>query len=230
MKKEKIKIDLVSDVACPWCLIGKKQLEAAVSELYNELEFEISSQPYQLDPSIPQNGMDWNTYFEGKFGSLDRVDSIFHRVESAGKQVGVKFNFRGIPLIPNTLNLHMLIQACKNETYQLALTEKLFSLYMLEPQDLTDIKTLVSLMKEFGWNETKTQSVLNDNDLRYEVKSAIKKYQQMGVSGVPYFIINDKYGITGAQPKEVLIDAFRSISKEMSTLQGDTCDIENGNC
>ncbi len=228
---KKIKVDVVSDVACPWCYIGKKRLENAINKLGDEFDIDVTFQPFQLDPRIPKQGKEWNAYFEAKFGDVERIDEIFHRVESAGKSVGVDFKFKSIPRIPNTLGLHLLLEQAKDEGIQAAVANVLFDAYMVHPLDLTDTQVLVDLMGSFGWSSEKTNQVLNNTQKASEVGAKIKHFQQLGVSGVPFFIINDAYGISGAQPEEVLVQAFRSLQQESLTdAEGESCDLESGEC
>lgn len=229
--RKKIKVDVVSDVACPWCYIGKRRLENAINQIGNEFDIEVSFQPFQLDPRIPKEGKDWNAYFEGKFGDVERIDEIFHRVESAGRSVGVDFKFKSIPRIPNTLGLHIILEQAKQEGIQAAVANVLFDAYMVHPLDLTNAQVLIDLMVPFGWDSEKTNQVLSNRESASAVEAKIKHFQQLGVSGVPFFIINDEYGISGAQPEEVLIQAFRSLQQESLTdAEGASCDIESGEC
>lgn len=228
---KKIKVDVVSDVACPWCYIGKKRLENAIHQLGNEFDIEVTFQPFQLDPRIPKEGKDWNAYFEGKFGDVERIDEIFHRVESAGRSVGVDFKFKSIPRIPNTLGLHLILEQAKQEGIQAAVANVLFDAYMVHPLDLTNIQVLIDLMVPFGWDSAKTNQVLGNLESASAVEAKIRHFQQLGVSGVPFFIINDEYGISGAQPEDVLIKAFRSLQQEpVNEEEGASCDLESGEC
>jgi predicted DsbA family dithiol-disulfide isomerase len=229
--RKKIKVDVVSDVACPWCYIGKRRLENAINQVGNEFDIEVTFQPFQLDPRIPKEGKDWKAYFEGKFGDAERIDEIFHRVESAGRSVGVDFKFKSIPRIPNTLGLHLILEQAKKEGIQAAVANVLFDAYMVHPLDLTNIQVLIDLMVPFGWDSEKTTQVLSNKENASAVEAKIKHFQQLGVSGVPFFIINDEYGISGAQPEDVLIQAFRSLQQEpVNEGEGASCDIESGEC
>lgn len=223
---KKVKIDVVSDVACPWCYIGKKRLENAIKT--NDAEVELRFLPFQLDPTIPKSGMDRKSYFENKFGSEERVDSVFNRVEGVGESVGLRFQFRNIPVIPNTLSLHMLLSKANDEGFQLELASTLFDRYMINPINLSDEKNLVEIMKGYGWVESKTLEVLSDESLRYSVIQEIQHVQQIGISGVPFFIINDQYSVSGAQPEEVWNEIFESLSAK--SVEGDSCDIDSSNC
>ncbi|MBC7388880.1 MAG: DsbA family oxidoreductase [Opitutaceae bacterium] len=226
-----ISVDVVSDVACPWCYIGKKHLEAAIKQLQNEFEFKVEFKPFQLDPTIPKDGIDSKTYFLNKFGSEDRLEQIFNRVESTGASLGIRFNFNKIVKAINTLPLHAILKMAAKENIQQQVADKLFEAYMVEPQNLSDENVLILLMKDFGWDADKTLAVIHDKDLIKSIKEEIIGYQQMQITGVPYFIINNKYGVSGAQPSEMFVNAFRSLKPEDFPVNEDlSCSIDGNNC
>jgi len=229
--KKKITIDVVSDVVCPWCYIGKKRLETAVDQLQSEYNFDITFRPFQLDPTIPSAGVDYKTHLASKFGSEDQLVQIFQRVETIGESVGIDFKFREIPKAINTLPLHVLLKAAEEEGFQPELTKVLFEAYMVKPKDLSDINTLVAIMQPFGWSESKTRGILNDQTRVEAIKAEIKNYQQLGISGVPFFIINNKYGVSGAQTTETFLSAFQSLKPEdFPTEEANICSTDGNDC
>lgn len=226
-----ISVDVVSDVACPWCYIGKKHLEDAISQLQNDFEFKIAFKPFQLDPTIPAKGIDSKTYFLNKFGNEGTLEQIFNRVEKAGSSVGIIFDFKNIVKAINTLPLHAILKTAALDNIQLQVANQLFEAYMVEPQDLSDEKVLVNLMKKFGWDADKTISVIHDQELLKSIEEDIKGYQQMQITGVPFFIINDKFGVSGAQPTGVFIEAFKSLKPEDFPVNENlSCSIDGNNC
>lgn len=228
--RKRIRVDVVSDVACPWCYIGKKRLESAIEQLKGEFDFEVTFQPFQLDPSLPKAGMDRKVYFERKFGGPERVEEIYNRVEAAGNAVGIDFQFREIPKAINTLPLHLLLKKAQEEGIQTSVANALFDAYMVHPVDLSNVEVLQDIMQQFGWTLAKTKAAMEDAHAAQAVRQEISHYQQLGVSGVPFFIINQKYGISGAQPSEVFEKAFRSLQPEDFPKDiVNACDI-NGNC
>ncbi|MFN0049784.1 MAG: DsbA family oxidoreductase [Cytophagales bacterium] len=230
LNKKTISVDIVSDVVCPWCYVGKKRLEKAMDELKDEYNFEVNYHPFQLDATVPESGIDQKTHFIKKFGSADRVEEIFRHVENAGASVGIDFKFREIPKAINTIGLHQILQVAKEEGIQLAVKQALFEAYMVNPIDLTDRNNIASVLAPFGWNKQKVNEVLDNEELKYGVMQEIKQYQQMGISGVPFFIINNKYGVSGAQPSEMFRDAFKSLKEEdFPQLESASCDVD-GNC
>lgn len=230
LNKKTISVDIVSDVVCPWCYVGKKRLEKAMDELKDEYNFEVNFHPFQLDASVPETGVDQKTHFIKKFGSADRVEEIFSHVENAGASVGIDFKFREIPKAINTIGLHQILAVAKEEGNQLAVKQALLEAYMVNPVDLTDRSNIANTLKPFGWNLEKVNQTIDNKELRMSVMQEIKQYQQMGISGVPFFIINNKYGVSGAQPSDMFRDAFRSLKDEdFPQMEGASCDVD-GNC
>ena len=229
MQEEKIKVAVVSDVACPWCYVGKRRLEAAIKD-WKGTPVEIEWHPYQLDPTIPDEGLDRVTYLTNKFGDLERVQEMTDRLVEAGEGEGITFNFGDKWLAVNTLPLHQLLQVAGKEGFKDALKERFLKAYFDENLHLNKSEILIQIMGEFGWEAEKTTQVLADENIAYAVKQEIAHYQQRGVTGVPFFIINDKYGISGAQPKSVFLEAFAQIAPLEILSEGDSCDPTTGVC
>ncbi|WP_396636454.1 DsbA family protein [Maribacter sp. R77961] len=229
MQEEKIKVAVVSDVACPWCYVGKRRLEAAIKD-WKGTPVEIEWHPYQLDPTIPDEGLDRVTYLTNKFGDLERVQEMTDRLVEAGEGEGITFNFGDKWLAVNTLPLHQLLQVAGAEGFKDALKERFLKAYFDENLHLNKSEILIQIMGEFGWEAEKTTQVLADENIAYAVKQEIAHYQQRGVTGVPFFIINDKYGISGAQPKSVFLEAFAQVAPIEVISEGDSCDPTTGVC
>ena len=227
----KLQIDIVSDVACPWCYIGKKHLEKAL-ESFDSQTIEITWHPYQLDPTIPVEGIARNEYFANKFGSIDQIEQIFERVVGVGEKAGIDFNFDKMPKAVNTIPLHKLLHIAREERTQIELEEKLFKGYFTDGVDFSDKDQLVSFMEDFGWNREKTESILANEEITYHVKQEIKHFQGLGVTGVPFFILNNKYGISGAQPTSVFLETLEKVAQEMQPVElvGEVCDVDGKNC
>jgi len=223
MQNEKIKIDVVSDVACPWCYIGKKRLEKAIKE-WEGAEIEVEWHPFQLDPNIPKNGLDRDTYLTNKFGSTNGPLEMTKRLDETGKEEGINFNFGKEWLAVNTLPLHQLIHVAGEEGFKDALKERFMKAYFDENLHLNNIEVLSNIMIEYGWTAEKTKHILNNETIAYAVKQEIAHYQQRGVNSVPFFIINDKYGISGAQHPETFLEAFKQVDPIKTIATGDSCD------
>lgn len=228
-----IKIDIVSDVACPWCYVGKSRLEKALS-MVPEIHADITWQPFQLDPTVPKEGRDLKPYYEAKFGSAEKVQQIFEHMESVGYAEGIAFDFSKMERTMNTLPLHVLMLEAEKEGFKAKLKERFFKAYFEEATDLSKTENIVKIMAEFGWSAEKVNGILENTGMLEEVKAKISYFQSRGVSAVPFFIFNEKYGISGAQPPQVLADTLRQIQQEMaaetSISAGERCDVESGEC
>jgi len=229
LSTETITIDVVSDVACPWCYVGKKRLESALKE-WKGAPVKVEWHPYQLDPNIPESGLDRDTYLTSKFGDLERMKGMTDHLSNVGKEVGINFDFGPNWLAVNTLHLHQLLHVAGNEGFRDALKERFLKAYFEETKHLNDTKVLNEIMAEFGWSAEKVADIIADDSIAYAVKSEIAHYQQLGVSGVPFFIINNKYGISGAQPSQVLLEALASVSPIEVIAEGESCDPATGEC
>lgn len=236
MNKEKIiRIDVVSDVVCPWCYIGKRRLEKAiegtqVSGNVQVKDVEIIYRSYQLDPSVPKEGMDFQTYMENRFGS--GFISKFHQVEQAGKTEGLDFDFSSLPKAINTFTLHRILTIALQDGIQAEVKEAFMKAYFVDKQDLTEEKTLITLLEKYGWSAEKTLSIINSDVATDEVKEEMNYYRQLGVTSVPFFIFNQKYAVSGAQPSEVFMEILEKVSKEMEVemVEGEVCDVDGENC
>ena len=231
MKSESIKIDIVSDVACPWCYIGKKNLEKALESIDNQV-VEVTWHPFQLDPTIPKEGVVREEYFAKKFGNTDQIEAVFQRVAGVGATVGIDFNFDKMSKAINTIPLHKLLHIAREEGTHIELEERFFKGYFTDGIDFSDNEQLLAFMQDFGWNQKKTTSILANNEIEQAVLQEIKHFQNLGVSGVPFFILNNKYAVSGAQPTSVFVEMLQKISQEMQPTEtiGEVCEIDGENC
>ncbi len=230
MQKETIKIAVVSDVACPWCYVGKRRLETALKQ-WKGAPIEVTWHPFQLDPSIPEAGLDRDTYLINKFGDLESTKAMTDRLKEAGVDEGITFNFGNEWLAVNTLPLHQLLHVAGEEGFKDILKERFLKAYFDENLHLNNIEVLVNIMAEYNWDAEKTKHVIANDRIALTVQKEIAHYQQRGVSGVPFFIINDKYGISGAQPASVFLEAFAQVAPiEAIGSKGASCDPVTGVC
>ncbi|MCO4819299.1 MAG: DsbA family oxidoreductase [Bacteroidetes bacterium] len=213
MSENSIKIDVVSDVACPWCYVGKRRLEEALIQ-WKGTPIEVTWHPFQLDPSMRAEGMNRDTYLTSKFGSVDRVGEMTDRLTEVGKTVGIDFDFGDNWLAVNTLKLHQLLHVAREEGFGAELKERFLSAYFQETQHLNKLEALYAIADDFGWSNEKVDAIINDQEIADKVTAEMLHYQQRGVSGVPFFVINDKYGINGAQPFEAFLEAFQTVAAE----------------
>lgn len=203
-------IDIVSDVICPWCFIGKRNLETALAGLGSDQEVRIRWHPYQLDPAVPEGGVDRRAYFERKFGSVRAVEKAFSRVEELGAKAGIGFQFGSIGKMINTLGLHALLHEAGREGFQHDLQEIFFRAYFIEGRDLSQLDVVAELLQPWGWDEAKVRTVSTSEESRRSVQERIRQVREQGVDGVPFFIINHLVTFSGAHPPEV----FREVIAE----------------
>jgi len=229
LSQNSIKIDIVSDVACPWCYVGKRRLEAAI-EQWKGAPVVIEWHPYQLDPNMRKEGLYRDEYLENKFGDIGRAQQMTEHLVQTGKELGIDFDFGEKWLAVNTLPLHQMLAIAGQEGFKDAMKERFLKAYFVENLHLNEIKVLEKLGEEFGWSPEKVSRITQDEALGKQIQEEIANYQQLGVSGVPFFIINNKYGISGAQPSEVFLNAFEQVTTLEDVGDGDHCDLENDNC
>ncbi|MFT6879141.1 MAG: putative DsbA family dithiol-disulfide isomerase [Psychromonas sp.] len=228
--KKKIDIDIVSDVACPWCYVGKRRLEEALN-LLPEYEAKVHWHPFQLDPTIPAAGTEREAYFKNKFGSIERYEMLAENLIDAGLGVGIKFDFKGNPTVPNTMKMHQLLHIASQNGFADSLKERLLKAYFENGIDLTKDQALIDIMAEHKWSSDYTQSVIDNEEISNLVTQEIKNYQKMGVTGVPFFILDKKYAFSGAQPPEVFINAIKEMEAKQKELEkAEACAIDDPNC
>ena len=209
-----ITIDIVSDTVCPWCYIGKRRLESALEQVSGDIDVQIGWRPFQLNPDMPNEGMDRKEYLEAKFGGPAGAQQIYDNIKSAGNTVGIPFEFGSIARSPNTVNSHRLIDRAGQEGKQDAVVENLFIAYFLDGRDIGDIPTLVEIAASSGMDEAATRAYLESDEDADKIRSEDAMARQMGISGVPCFIINRKYAISGAQEPAVFLQALQNIEQE----------------
>jgi len=207
-----ITVDVVSDVVCPWCFVGKRKLEQALA-LVPELKVELNWRPFQLDPTIPQGGVSRREYMEKKFGP-EKIAAIHDRLKGVGAEAGIPFALEKIERSPNTLDAHRVIRWAQPKGTQTALVDRLFTLYFIEGADIGDRDLLAKLAGEHGLDAKAIRAALDTNQDAVAVQQEIASAVRLGVSGVPFFILAGRFGVSGAQPPEVLADAIRKAAAE----------------
>lgn len=222
---QKIKIDIVSDVVCPWCYIGKRRIEKAINQLQGQYEFDVSYLPFELNAQVPKAGLDQKQYLTTKFGGDDRFKQLTQHVTSVAATEGLQFDFNKQKVMPNTRDAHRIIWLAKQTGNQLEVKEAFMKAYFEEGVDLSKPENLVAIAVKCGMGESQVWSLLNSDEGLAEVITTEQLNQQRGVSGVPFYIINDQYGISGAQPTEVFVQALTQIGSEVNST-ADACDVE----
>ena len=214
-----MKIEVISDVVCPWCFIGKRNLERALALWDGEGREppQIEWLPFELNPDLPAEGTDRASYIAQKFGGPERAREIYARVSEAGRRAGLDFDFDRIVRQPNTFDAHRLIALADAGTQQDALVERLFRGYFLEGCDLTRHDVLADLAAESGLARERCVEVLAGSDQAPRVHAHERWAHGVGVSGVPFFVIDRRYGLSGAQPPEALVEAMREAATAAGT-------------
>jgi predicted DsbA family dithiol-disulfide isomerase len=205
-------VDVISDVVCPWCFLGKKRLEKAVSMA--DAPITVHWRPFQLDATIPPEGMDRQVYMERKFGKGDRIKKAHEHLIELGTEVGIPFAFDKIKVSPNTLDAHRLIRWAAEPALQEKIVEALFHAYFVDGRDIGDREILADIAAAAGMDRQTIATRLADDEDRAEIQADIRSAQQIGVTGVPTFIVANRYGLVGAQPAEELARAFAQVAAE----------------
>ena len=209
--EDTLRIDIVSDVVCPWCYIGKRRLEAALAspEAADLPPVQIAWHPFQLNPDLPAEGISRKDYLEEKFGGPERAAAIYERVRAAGRTAGLALNIDGITLQPNTRAAHALIAFAQDSGADANdVKERLLRAYFIENRFIGDTEELVAIATEAGLDGEAARAFLADPALRDAVAQADVQARRMGISGVPFFIFNRKVAISGAHEPETLLEAM----------------------
>ena len=204
-----ISIDLFSDPICPWCFIGKRRIEAALATR-PEVSVEINWHSFQLNPMMPREGKERHEYIELKFGRPGNAKRFYDNIAAVGEQVGIAFAFSNIQRTPNTLTAHRLIRYAKTfcTTTQAQVVEHLFNGYFLDGDDISDVGTLVKIGVHADIPEDDLRDYLESDDDLDAVKSEDLQARQLGIQGVPFYILDGQYAISGAQEPEAFHPLF----------------------
>jgi predicted DsbA family dithiol-disulfide isomerase len=203
-----MQIDIVSDVICPWCFIGKRRLERALT-LRPELAVTLSWRAFQLNPDIPTNGISRELYLVARFGnSRHEIKQVHEAFSTAGRSEGIDFAFERIRRTPNTLRAHRLIHFAMLEGGAAELVEALFQAYFLEGLDIGDFEALTAIAVRVGFDETAVRRYLASEAGTAEVCAEENRARRLGIHAVPCFILNRSYAISGAQEPEMFLPLF----------------------
>jgi len=224
MTKPTVTINVVSDVVCPWCYIGKRRLEKAIDAVKDEVDVQVTYLPFELNPQMPALGADQKKYLAAKFGSEARYHQITQHVTQVAREEGLHFDFEKQQVAPNTRNAHRLLWWAGTRGSQSALKEALMKAYFEQGINLSTTEALADIAAGVGLPRTEALGVLNSNQGEAEVAREQERNRQRGISGVPFFIVNQQYGISGAQPVDTFVQALRQIGKEMQST-GQACEV-----
>jgi len=231
-----MKIEIWSDVMCPFCYIGKRNFETALEQFEHKNELEVVWKSYQLDSRIPEAPKDsYQDYLvKNKGMSQEQVKGMLDNVTLSAKQVGLEYNFDKAVMV-NSLNAHKFIQFAKTKGLGDQAEEKLFLAFFTEGKNIADIDTLVQIGKELELGEADVKAALNDEKYASLFNQDIQEARQLGVQGVPFFVLDREYGVSGAQPPqaflenlEVAFDEWRKLNPEtkLEVTQGQSCSTD----
>jgi len=213
--KDKLKIDIVSDVVCPWCTIGYKRLEMAIKELGIEDQVEIEWQPFQLNPNMPAEGQNLQEHIIEKYGSSpEQYGQMQQQMSAAGDEVDFVFDYFDEMRMSNTFDAHILLEYAKEFNKQTKLKMRLTTAFFSERQDVSKREVLKQALLDVGLNAEEGMARLDDEKVRKEIKATENYWKELGVNSVPTIVFDRKSAVTGAQPvdvfKQVLTEALNS--------------------
>jgi predicted DsbA family dithiol-disulfide isomerase len=211
---EAITIDVVSDVVCPWCYLGKTRLDKAIENVKDDLAVAVTFRPYQLNPDMPAEGVDHKKHLAEKLGGAAAVDRAHEMLSGLGQEAGIDFDFPAVKISPNTLDAHRLLRWAMIEgpEVQSRVAVALFKAYFEEGRNVGDRAVLLDVAEEASMDRSVVAALFSAGADVDSVKEEIGMARDMGVTGVPCFIIDNKYAVMGAQSVEVLTNAFREIA------------------
>ncbi|MEP4890129.1 MAG: DsbA family oxidoreductase [Aliiglaciecola sp.] len=210
-----MQIDIVSDVSCPWCIIGYKSLSKAIENLAGEITVNIDWQPFELNPQMPAEGQEIGEHITQKYGiSQEQADQNREAIKQRGLDVGYEFGNRGGGRIFNTFDAHRLLHWAHECGKQTELKLGLFDLYFKQSGNPSDHQQLLEVVEQVGLDREKAAEILSSDMFEQDVRKAQAHYQQAGISSVPAVIVNNKHLISGGQPVEIFEQALKQIAKE----------------
>lgn len=213
-------IDVISDVICPWCFIGKRRLEKALAGRPATVRWH----PFQLNPDMPREGIERREYRVRKFGSWERSQHLDAQVAEAGRGEGIAFNFDRQSRTSNTLDAHRVIWLAGERGVQDAVSEGLFLAYFTAGRNLSDRNTLAEVAAGAGLDRAEVNELLTGDMGLDAVRAGEVQARRLGVSGVPFFIVNGEVALSGAQPPELFRQAFEQVGE--AVMAGEACKVD----
>ena len=211
MNRSQLKIDIVSDVVCPWCAIGYKKLSEAMTQMNEEVNFIVNWKPYELHPEIPAEGFDKKEYYKIKFGESSGSNDRFNFISDEGKKVGIEFNFNKSKNLPNTFLAHRLLWLCRSKNMQDTLAEALFHAYFTDGRDIGDQDELIEIASEYGLNREEIRKFFKTNIGHDEVLREESRAIEMNIFSVPTYIFNKKYLLVGGQEPDTFVAYMKKV-------------------
>ena len=214
--KEKLKIDIVSDVVCPWCTIGYKRLEKAIAELGLEDQVEIEWQPFELNPNMPVEGQNVTEHIAEKYGStLEQQKQSQQHMTEVGEELGFKFDYFDDMRMVNTFDAHILLEYAKDFNKQTELKMQLTKAFFSDRKDVSKKEILKEALLEVGLNAEDALAKLDNEEARLDIRNKQNYWKSLGVNSVPTIVFNRKSAVTGAQP----VDTFKQVLSELITAE-----------
>ena len=212
----RIKIDFVSDVSCPWCVIGLRALNQALEQLGDEVQAEIHFQPFELNPNMPAEGQDLAEHIFEKYGSTpEQSKANREHIRDRGAELGFTFK-DGDKRIYNTFDAHRLLHWAETQGKQKALKEALFAAYFSEHADPSSHRLLADVAQKVGLDRVRAEAILASDEYTLEVRTAEQLWIARGINSVPTIVFNDQYAVSGGQPVDVFVGAIRQILSEQA--------------
>lgn len=206
-----MRIDVYSDVVCPWCYVGEKRLETALARAPG-IGSDVHWRPFQLQPEMPEGGLPWSSYIREKFGGEANARAAFAHVAAAGDPEGVRFDFARIASAPNTVDAHRLILFAERHERQWETADSLFEAYFAGGADLNDHDQLAGIAARAGLDPDKVRNFLAGDEGEEEVARSQEEARRFGINGVPFYVFDGRYAVSGAQPVEVFLRALKAAS------------------
>ncbi len=202
-----VSIDIFSDVVCPWCYIGKRNLEKAlkiITSNRDDLNISVNWRAFQLNPALPMGGVSRQEYTASKFGGRENAKAVYDRVRLAAEQVGLTLHFDDITVQPNSTKMHELIYASKETALTDDLIEALFKAFFIDGRDLSRKENIRQIARDVGMSDEVIHNAVESDNYAGQVSEDLKESQRLGISGVPFYVINAEIGLSGAQPPQII--------------------------
>jgi predicted DsbA family dithiol-disulfide isomerase len=222
-----LNIDVISDVICPWCYIGKRRLEKAAAAFGRE-QVRVRWHPFQLNPRMPRGGMNRQEYRTAKFGSWERSLALDAQVAEAGRGEGIPFDYAKVMRTPNTLDAHRLIGLADTEGVQDAVVEAVFRAYFVEGRDISQTTALLDVVAGAGLDRGRAEAILSGDEGVAAIPAAEEQARRSGVQGVPFFLINNTVALSGAREPSAFLDAFEQAGTGPTTSDEGVCKVGPG--
>jgi len=221
--KDSLDIQFISDVMCPWCVVGLGNLNKALEQLSDTVDATVTFQPFELNPNMPAEGQDLSEHITEKYG-ISKAQSEQNRamIQQRGEEVGFNFNFTTESRMRNSFDAHRLLHWAQSEGKQAELKIALFKAHFTHNQDVSDHTVLANLAASVGLDPAAAKGILDNNHFADEVRQQEQIWQQNGITSVPTVIINNAYAISGGQPVDVFKSAIEEVLEKLKTEQART--------